>query len=235
MSFLVAFLNRLLTSAFGQAVLGIGLAKNKRLCAELIWRAYRDQRARKVWSKPHHRRTVQRLQRLIRLDLSNTRRLKQIVAQHGWPGQSLVGPIGEQAAWLLAQHADHDLAFQQYCLPLLERAVQNQEASPANWAYLIDRVRVAEGHPQVYGTQFHGALRPLPIEDATRVDERRAEVGLPPLAEYIEQMHKAQAQQPPWSEWSTEMKRLLEQLLPSAEYEEYVLQLKRLFDTTTNS
>jgi hypothetical protein len=96
MRLFVVFLNYLLTSAFGQALLGISFGRHKRLCAELIWMAYRDQRARRTWSQPHYRRTVQRLGQLIRLDLSNTRRLKQIVAQHGWPGQSLVGPIGRE-------------------------------------------------------------------------------------------------------------------------------------------
>ena len=235
MRLLTVLLNPFLISAFGQALLGIGLAKNKRLCAELLWMAYRDQRARKVWSSPYYRRTVRRLQQLIRLDLANTRRLKKLVARHGWPGQCLVGPIGGQAAWLLAQHADHDLVFQQHCLALLERAVQDQEAPAANWAYLVDRVRVEEGRPQIYGTQFHGQLQPLPIEDEARVDERRAEVGLPPLAEYIEQMREARAMYPPWPAWSAEMKQLLAQLPPSKEYDAYVAQIKKHFDATMNS
>ena len=234
MRFLVDLLNRLLSTTVGQAVLGISLAKHKQLCAELIWRAHQDQHARQTWSKPQDRLTVRQFLNLIRVDLSNTRRLKQIVAQHGWPGQSLVGPIGEQSAWLLAQHADHDLAFQQHCLALLEQAMQNQEAPADQWAYLTDRVRVAEGRPQVYGSQFHGALQPLPIEDETRVDERRAKVGLPPLADHVELMRQARAQQPSWSEWSAEMKRLLEQLPPSNEYEEYVVHLKHFLDTTMN-
>lgn len=231
MSFLVVLVNRLLSSAFGQALLGIWFAQNKRLCAELLWRAHRDQRARKLWWQPHYHRNVQRLQQLILLDLSNSRRLKEIVAVYGWPGRSVVGPTGEQAAWLLAQHSDHDLPFQQHCLALLEQAIKNREAPAAHWAYLTDRVRVAEGRPQVYGTQFHGALQPLPIEDETRVDERRAEVGLPPLAEHVEGMRQARAHAPPWHEWSAEMKRLLGQLPLWAEYEAYVVEFKKYFDT----
>ena len=44
-----------------------------------------------------------------------------------------------------------------------------------------------EGKPQIYGTQFresNGELVPEPIDDEVHVDERRARVGLPPLAEY---------------------------------------------------
>jgi len=112
------------------------------------------------------------------------------------------------------------------------QAVKNQEASAAHYAYLTDRVQVAEGRPQVYGTQFHNALQPLSIEDPARVDERRAEVGLPPLAEYVEQMGKASSQQPSWPEQKAELKHLLAQLPTSAEYEEYVAQLKRSLDTS---
>jgi hypothetical protein len=55
---------------------------------------------------------------------------------------------------------------------------------------------VGENEKQVYGTQFrevNGKMEPFPIEDEANVDERRKEVGLPPLAEYrkmIEQLYK---------------------------------------------
>ena len=42
------------------------------------------------------------------------------------------------------------------------------EASPANLAYLEDRVRVHAGQPQLYGTQFtvtRAEYGPCPIED----------------------------------------------------------------------
>jgi hypothetical protein len=52
---------------------------------------------------------------------------------------------------------------------------------------LLDRIRVFEGRPQVYGTSFDwddgGQMSPIPIEEPEAVDDRRAEVGLPTLAE----------------------------------------------------
>ena len=48
---------------------------------------------------------------------------------------------------------------------------------------------VAEKRMQVYGTQFtagRSGPEPQPIEDPEGVDERRAAVGLEPLAEYQE-------------------------------------------------
>jgi hypothetical protein len=125
------------------------------------------------------------------VDTQHTARMKQIIAEHGWPGSSLVGPDGAFAAWLLVQHADLDREFQRRCLRMLQAAVATGEARPQELAYLTDRVRVGEDRPQVYGTQMtleHNRLQPHPIEDQAQVDERRAAVGLGPLAEYIATM-----------------------------------------------
>jgi len=132
-------------------------------------------------------------ERLRAIDTKNTARLKELIAQKGWPGKTLVGKRAANAAWLLVQHADLDPAFQKRCLPLLEKAVAAGEAEGAQLAYLTDRVLVAEKKPQRYGSQFHevdGKLVPQPIEDEARVDERRAAVGLGTLAEYAAQMER---------------------------------------------
>lgn len=125
---------------------------------------------------------------MIQVDRDNTAWLKKTIDHHGWPGKALVGVDGAHAAWLLLQHADLDLAFQKKCLPLLAAAVKRNDASAQDLAYLVDRVRVAEKKPQIYGTQLDqvdGKLKPKPIEDEEHVDERRKEVGLPPLSEYL--------------------------------------------------
>lgn len=118
----------------------------------------------------------------------NAEWLKGVLLRAGtWPGRSLVGQDGSDAAWLIAQHADHDPAFQRECLELLEEVVARGDASKANLAYLTDRVLLREHGRQRYGTQFtHGAKgpEPLPLEDPERVDQLRANVGLPPLSEY---------------------------------------------------
>jgi hypothetical protein len=137
------------------------------------------------------RRTAEAAQAI---DRENTAWLKQVVAEHGWPTRSMVGDDGSNAAWLLVQHADADPAFQRECLDLMTR-LSAEEVLPMNVAYLTDRVLLAEGKKQVYGTQFaeiEGKQQPRPLEDPEHVDERRAEVGLPSLEEYtrlIEQTH----------------------------------------------
>jgi len=47
-------------------------------------------------------------------------------------------------------------------------------------------VRVNAGRPQLYGTQFtvtDGEFGPCTIEDPQRLEERRAEAGLEPIAD----------------------------------------------------
>jgi hypothetical protein len=114
-------------------------------------------------------------------DQARTERLRQLVKDHGWPVPALVGDDGANAAWLIAQHADLDVAFQRHCLALLERAAASVPSLRPHVAYLYDRVAVNEGRPQRYGTQFD-----RPIELPESVDERRAAMGLGTLAEYLQ-------------------------------------------------
>lgn len=127
-------------------------------------------------------------------DRRHTARLKAIVDEYGWPTRSLVGDDGAIAAWCLVQHADHDVAFQRQCLPLLEGAARVGEARWSDVAYLTDRILVNEGKKQRYGTQFHttdGRLVPKPIEEPGGVDTRRERMGLAPLVDYARDLRQA--------------------------------------------
>ena len=121
---------------------------------------------------------------------ANLEWMRVVLAQHGWPGRRLVGDEGSHGAWLLLQHADQDTALQHTALRLLEGAVRSGDASARDLAYLTDRVRVAEGRPQVYGTQLEydsrGCAAPRPSEEPAQVDARRASVGLEPVAQYVQ-------------------------------------------------
>ncbi len=117
----------------------------------------------------------------------NARRLEEIVAQHGWPGRTLVGEDGAESAWLIVQHAIGLPLFQRYCLELLQVAASRSEAQSWQPAYLLDRIRVFEGKPQVYGTQFdrdeHGEMSPCPVEEPAGLNQRRAAIGLDSIEE----------------------------------------------------
>jgi hypothetical protein len=135
------------------------------------------------------------IEKLTAEDLRNRLWLKEIVEKHGWPGQSLVGKVGAQTAWLLAQHADSDREFQKKCLAKME-AMPKGEVEPKHIAYLTDRILVGEGKKQKYGTQAKfqdGKVLPAPIEDEAKVDQRRKSLGLEPLADYLKLMEKMYA------------------------------------------
>lgn len=123
------------------------------------------------------------------VDANNLLWLKgRLEKRKNWPGYSVLGEKGSHDLWLMVQHCDQDRPFQQHVLALLGKAVREKNASGKDLAYLTDRVRTGQKLPQVYGTQLNstgGWLRPMAIEDEANVDKRRAEVGLPPLAEYL--------------------------------------------------
>jgi hypothetical protein len=126
------------------------------------------------------------------VDKKNTERMKEIVSEIGWPTISKVGGKSSLNAWVIVQHADHDIEFQKYCLSLMGKEVQ-EEVSQKNIAYLEDRVRVHSGQPQIYGTQFKlidGKFIPDEIEDPEHVDERRKKMGLTTMAEYTQFMYE---------------------------------------------
>lgn len=121
-------------------------------------------------------------------DRARAERLAEIVGEYGWPTFSMVGEDGSTGAWAIAQHADHDVEFQADRLELMTAAAADGEADPSQLAYLVDRVATNRQQPQVYGSQMgcvDGAASPGPIEDEANVDDRRAEVGLGPLADYL--------------------------------------------------
>jgi hypothetical protein len=126
-----------------------------------------------------------------RVTTRNGDRLAEVLAEHGWPGYSLVGAEASRRAWLVAQHADRQLQVQRQALRLMTQAVAAGEADRAQLAFLTDRVLVNEGHPQHYGTQIAGVVDddepvPWPCVDPERLDERRAEVGIEPFASHVE-------------------------------------------------
>jgi hypothetical protein len=164
----------------------------EQLRAELAAMYAADQAAR----GPQADRSQEAMRAARDADRARAARLDEIVALHGWPGSSLVGDDGASAAWIIVQHADHDPAFQERMLELLQVAVEQGEASLKKAAYLTDRVCVNRGRPQIYGTQFGGSAEtygPQPIADRSGLDERRAGVGLEPFAEYEQHMRTVEA------------------------------------------
>lgn len=158
--------------------------------------AARDRRVHAAWARilgevpPYERGVARRrlARRVLAVQEDNAARLAPLLDRHGWLTISDFGAAADRDAWRVVQHADHDLALQARVLVVLEGLAEVGETDPAHYAYLADRVAVARGEPQPFGTQGSctgtGAWEPAPLLEPETVDDRRAAMGLPPLAEY---------------------------------------------------
>ncbi|HEX7167244.1 MAG TPA: DUF6624 domain-containing protein [Acidimicrobiales bacterium] len=77
---------------------------------------------------------------MLAIDRSNSKRFVEIVAEHGWPGVSLVGEDGAEAAWELAMHADTEQAARRKWLPLVDDAAVRGEVSEEQARQLRTRI-----------------------------------------------------------------------------------------------
>jgi len=164
------------------------------LIRQLIMMAEQKERSRdlfdslvteKGWKSPE---VEEATRREAESDSVNMARLEEIIAKHGWPGQSLVGNRAAVAAFLILQHGS--LQQQEKYLPIVKAASDKGDVEPAHLAMLQDRVLMRQGKPQIYGTQLwndpsSGELGLYPIEDSANVNSRRAEIGLAPVNEYL--------------------------------------------------
>lgn len=166
--------------------------------ARLVALAARDQQALRELIDAGELPTNAYHPRLRALHEDNASALAMIIDAHGWPGRTIAGDKGAEAAWLVAQHAVFDLAFMQHCADLVERAVAAGTVPGWQLAFLKDRLRTLSGQAQVYGTQFEpdaeGWPVPSPIEDPAGVDARRAALGLNSLAERTAEMREREAE-----------------------------------------
>lgn len=121
-------------------------------------------------------------------DSLNLIEVKAVLDKYGWAGPDVVGGQGSTTLFLVIQHADQ--VTQEKYLPMMRDAVKNGKANAGSLALLEDRVALRQGKRQIYGSQIGRnqetkAYYVSPLEDPDNVDKRRAEVGLPPLAEYV--------------------------------------------------
>lgn len=168
---------------------------------ELALRVASDQAWREAqFDRPHDETEQEAIAwelhpRLCHIDHDDTAFLKSVIAHAGWPIISRDGVDSARDAWLLAQHADADPAFQRQVLTLLLPLVAKHEVDGKNYALLYDRVAIADHRQQRYGTQFtdtkQGCLVAQETEDHAGVDLRRNAVGLDTLAEYGKRLSEA--------------------------------------------
>jgi len=124
--------------------------------------------------------------RMEAVHLHNAARLRELIAEHGWPAEDIAGEDGAKAAWFITQHAIGEPGFQLHVLALLRECIAAGRVPAWHAAYLEDRINMYESRPQRFGTQWidsseDGRARPYQLAEPDRVNELRASVGLPPL------------------------------------------------------
>jgi len=119
-------------------------------------------------------------------DFANMIEIDKIIKAYGYPGKSMVGKQSK-VAFMVVQH--NDLKTQEKYLPLFIKAANEGELDRSVLPLMIDRVRLGNGQPQLYGTQLSEIrnskkVQIKPIEDEINVNIRRKAYGLPPLETY---------------------------------------------------
>jgi hypothetical protein len=153
----------------------------------LLLRGREDQEGRDGVGRAVATRDTATLRAILRADSARSRWLRAVVVEAGWPLASLVGEEPAAAAWLILQHSPFQ-DWQEEMLPTLERLAAGGDMPPQHVALFTDRLLVHRGAEQRFGSQFQvvdDRLLPHPVEDLSRLDERRAAMGLPPMAEYV--------------------------------------------------
>jgi tetratricopeptide (TPR) repeat protein len=121
-------------------------------------------------------------------DRKNEAEVMGIIDERGWPGTTLVGGKANAAVFLVIQHAP--LEIQEKYLPVLKKSVMAGESRGGDLALLQDRTQMRNGQPQTYGSQIvpnpdTGEDMVYEIEAPKYVNQRRKEVGLGPIEEYL--------------------------------------------------
>ncbi|UPZ17994.1 DUF6624 domain-containing protein [Flavobacterium humidisoli] len=122
-------------------------------------------------------------------DEYNSRTIKVYFKNYGFPG---VRENGEETAlnfWLIVQHCDNDVDFQEKVLHAMKKELRDKNVSARNYAYLYDRVKKNKNEKQFYGTQMvwdtNGIHSLYPVKDIQNLNKRRKNFGLEPIEDYI--------------------------------------------------
>lgn len=167
---------------------------NKALRSELLQMQADDIAMRRELIDAGELYTYEYHPRMAEVHRKNNARLRGIVEQYGWPGRSMVGEDGCEAAWKIVQHATLDLELRERSLALLTQAAAAGEAPAWQLAMLTDSVLFQKGEPQIYGCitvgDGNGGAKLWNVSDVEGVDVRRNEVGLPPLEENLKRIQR---------------------------------------------
>lgn len=129
----------------------------------------------------------------LAVDTENSAKIKAIYEQIGFPTISKVGASASHHFFTILQHSP-DIEFKKAVLRDMYE-FSAEEVNKRDVGYLDDRIRLAEGRKQRYGTQLtfneeKQTYEVMDLEDPEFVNTRRAELGMNTLGEYLQYANK---------------------------------------------
>jgi hypothetical protein len=122
------------------------------------------------------------------VDADNTAYLIGLVRQVGWIDVARFGKEASGAAFLIAQHSGH-LPLMLAALPAVQKDFQAQRTDGQHYAAMYDRLELLLGRKQRFGTQIgqneKGEFLVLSLQDRSKVEDYRKELGMTTLAQYL--------------------------------------------------
>ncbi len=126
--------------------------------------------------------------RMKKVHGDNLRYLQEFLSKYQWPRPSQYGKEAFEAAWLIAIHAIEHKHPMKEALKSIKALLEEGEDVGYHYASLYDRIELFEGRPQLYGVQLFPSKKgwhAFNLKEPHKVDQRRAAIGLPTLAEKI--------------------------------------------------
>ncbi|MEO0649366.1 MAG: DUF6624 domain-containing protein [Planctomycetota bacterium] len=183
---------------------GLGPEQVDAIRSEVLERTARDQGIRAQLGEEWDAEVVGEM---LRIDADNTARMHALLPEVGWIDAERFGPEAARGAFLIVQHSG-DIPLM---LTAREKVRADWEAglvSGSQYALLHDRLELMLGRPQVYGSQVQSSTDEdgnevsclAPLTDLHGLDERRAALGMGPIADYLAQFSEEDVEPFAWPE-----------------------------------
>ncbi len=180
------------------AKLSFGQSQNKNNYSSLItqldtihqddqkYRLQADELLKKSRSDSENIELINLIELTEEKDSINLLKVEKILDEYGWLGADVIGKQGNSTLFLVIQHSDLETQLKYF--PMMREAVKIGNAKGKDFALLVDRVAMKQGNRQIYGSQIKidgEEFYVYPVIEPEKVNERRAEVGLGPIEDYV--------------------------------------------------
>jgi len=125
--------------------------------------------------------------------IKNQQIVKEIFNSYGFIGEKNFNKSASKNFWLIVQHADDDIQFQDEILKVMHKELKKGNANKQSFAMLEDRINVNKGKKQRFGSQltYNKFGQAIPINgliDSINVESLRTEFNLPSFKNYYNEM-----------------------------------------------